>query len=285
MKVDVLSLTKTSIGKKDLPRQFDEPVRPDLIKRAVESIQANRRQKYGTDPKAGMKASAELSRRRRKYRGSYGHGISRVPRKILSRRGTRFNWVGAVAPGTVGGRKAHPPKAIKEWVRKINKKERRKAIRSALAATMNPEIVTARGHKVPESYPFIIESKVESLSKTKDVKDTLEKLGLKQELDRTSTKKVRAGKGKLRGRKYRIKKGILLVVSGDCPLLNSAENLLGVDIIDIKNINAELLAPGADVGRLTLFTDKAIDILDKQALFTNDYHASTTETKTKEEKK
>ena len=156
MKVDVLSLTKTSIGKKDLPRQFDEPVRPDLIKRAVESIQANRRQKYGTDPKAGMKASAELSRRRRKYRGSYGHGISRVPRKILSRRGTRFNWVGAVAPGTVGGRKAHPPKAIKEWVRKINKKERRKAIRSALAATMNPEIVTARGHKVPESYPFII---------------------------------------------------------------------------------------------------------------------------------
>ncbi len=279
MKVEVLSLTKTAVGKKDLPSQFSEQVRPDLIKRAVESIQANRRQKYGTDPEAGMKASAELSRRRRKYRGSYGHGISRVPRKILSRRGTRFNWVGAVAPGTVGGRKAHPPNTFKEWVRKINKKERRKAIRSALAATMVPELVTARGHIIPKEYPFIIETKAESLSKTKEVIDVLEKLGLKEELERTSTRKVRAGKGKLRGRKYRVKKGVLLVVSGDCPLLKSAENILGVDVIDIKNINAELLAPGADVGRLTIFTDKAIDVLGKQALFTSNYHAPSTEAK------
>jgi large subunit ribosomal protein L4e len=280
MKVDVLSLTKTSMGKRDLPSQFNEPVRPDLIKRAVEAIQSHKRQKYGTDPEAGMKASAELSRRRRKYRGSYGHGISRVPRKILSRRGTRFNWVGAVAPGTVGGRKAHPPKTYKEWVRKINKKERRKAIRSALAATMLPELVKARGHVVPDDYPFIIESKAESLSRTKEVVDALEKLGFKGELERTSERKVRAGKGKLRGRKYRVKKGPLLVVSGDCPLLRSAENILGIDVVDIKNVNAELLAPGADAGRLTIFTEKAIEVLDKKALFTND-HQKDIETKAK----
>lgn len=271
MKVEVLSLTKTSIGKKDLPIQFSEPLRPDIIKRAVEAIRSAKRQKYGSDPEAGMKASAELSRRRRKYRGSYGFGISRVPRKILSRRGTRFNWVGAVAPGTVGGRKAHPPKSYKAWIKKINKKERRKAIRSALAATMMPEIVKARGHMLPENYPFIIESKAEALSKTKEVIDMLKNLGFKEELARTENRKVRAGKGKSRGRKYKAKRGMLLVVSGDCPLLKSAKNILGVDAVEIKDINAELLAPGADPGRLAVFTDKAIDLLAQKALFTNDY--------------
>ena len=51
------------IGKMDLPVQFMEKVREDLIKRAVVAIQANKRQKYGTDPEAGKKASAKLSRR------------------------------------------------------------------------------------------------------------------------------------------------------------------------------------------------------------------------------
>ena len=85
-----------------------------LIKRAVLTLQNNKRQRYGANPEAGKKVSAALSKRRRKYRGSYGHGISRVPRKILSRRGTSMNWQGAFAPGTVGGRRAHPPKAEKK---------------------------------------------------------------------------------------------------------------------------------------------------------------------------
>ena len=125
MQLKILDTEGKESGKVDLPKQFSEPVRPGLIKRAVLAIQSHKRQPYGTDPRAGMKSSAELSRRRRKYRGSYGFGISRVPRKILSRRGTRMNWVGAFAPGTVGGREAHPPKASKKWAQKINKKERK----------------------------------------------------------------------------------------------------------------------------------------------------------------
>ncbi|MFC2135964.1 50S ribosomal protein L4, partial [Bacteroidota bacterium] len=107
MKLKILNTNKTETKTTDLPIQFYEPVRKDLIQKVFLAIQANKKQPYGADPEAGKRASAELSRRRRKYRGSYGMGISRVPRKIMSRRGTRMNWVGAFAPGTVGGRRAH----------------------------------------------------------------------------------------------------------------------------------------------------------------------------------
>ena len=166
MKLQILSISKEEIGKQELPSQFDEEIRPDLIKRAVISIQGNTRQAYGADPMAGKRASAELSRRRHVYKTAYGYGISRVPRKIMSSRGTRMNWVGAFAPGTVGGRKAHPPKANKNWTKKINKKERRKAIRSSIAATLSKEIV-GKNHIVPDNYPFIIENKIESLKRPK----------------------------------------------------------------------------------------------------------------------
>lgn len=252
----------------EMPNQFKEPIRPDLIHRAVLVVQANKRQPYGATPRAGQRCSAVLSRRRRKYRGSYGKGISRVPRKILWRRGTQFGWAAAFAPGTTGGRRAHPPKASKDWSQKINIKERRKAIRSALAASINEEVVKERGHKFTE-LPSIVDSKIETFTKTKQVKNYLLKLGLKDELERASVKKVRAGKGKTRGRKYKKKKGPLIVVSKECPLSKSGINIPGVDVCEIKNVNAELLAPGTIPGRLTIFSEDAIKLLDKNKLFTN----------------
>ncbi len=135
MKLNIISTSKEKKKEIDLPSQFNEEVRPDVISRAVLAIQSNKRQPYGASPEAGKRASAEISRRRHDYRGSYGHGISRVPRKILTRRGTRMYWVGAFAPGTVGGRRAHPPKVEKNYSQKINKKERRK--RSTGASRMD----------------------------------------------------------------------------------------------------------------------------------------------------
>jgi len=267
MELKIISTENKEIGKKKLPTQFKEVIRTDLIKRAVLALQSKKRQAYGTDPEAGMKASADLSRRRRKYRGSYGLGISRVPRKILSRRGTRLNWVGAVAPGTVGGRKAHPPKAEKIWELKINKKEKRKAIRSALAATLDKKIVTERGHNVPANYPVILESKIESIAKTKELKKIFEALDLSAELGRTSSKQVRAGKGKMRGRKYKKKVGPLLIVSKSCELEKSAKNIPGVETVLVDKLNAEMLAPGTIPGRLTFFTEAALDKLEKNKLF------------------
>jgi large subunit ribosomal protein L4e len=231
------------------------------------SLWNNKRQPYGSYADAGDRHSVKISKQRHDFKGSYGFGISRVPRKILSRNGIRFNWVGAQAPGTVGGRRAHPPKAEKNRKEKINKKERRKAIRSAMAAVMQKELVEKRGHRVPAGYPFVIDTQFESLSKTKDVIAALLKLGFGDELSRTEQRTVRAGKGKLRGRKYKTKKGILFVVSNNCKLQQAAKNIPGVDIAVVHTINAELLAPGFMLGRATLFTQAAIERLQKEKLF------------------
>jgi large subunit ribosomal protein L4e len=268
MKADVLSLDGKKLKQIDLPSQFEEDYRPDLIKRAVLVIQSNKRQKYGAKPDAGFRHSSKLSRRRRKYRGGYGTGRSRIPRKVMTRRGTQFNYVGATVASTVGGRRAHPPKAEKEWSLKINIKERRKALRSAIAATLNKILIKARGHRSEE--PLVVESKIEDLKKTKDVEIVLEKLGLSNELERTKEKKVRAGRGKSRGRKYRKKTGPLLVVSNKCSLQNAALNISGVDIAIVDSLNTELLAPGTHPGRLTVWSEKAIERLGKEKLFTNE---------------
>ena len=267
MKLKILDIAGKETGSRELPLQFKEKIEPDLIARAVLAMQANKRQPYGAKPDAGKRASAKLSRRRRNYRGSYGIGISRVPRKILTRRGRRFFWVGAFAPGTVGGRRAHPPKAEKVWEQKINKKERRKAIRSALSAVVEKNTVKLRGHLIPEAYPFAVASDFEGIKKTKDVFNIFSKLGFAKELERTNEKKIRAGKGKMRGRKYKTKKGILLVVSGDCSLIKASKNIPGVDVAKVNELNAELLAPGAKPGRATIFTDRAIEKIEKENLF------------------
>lgn len=267
MKVKILDVQGKNSGDLELPDQFKEEINEVLVKRAVHAIQANSRQKYGASSEAGMRHSVEISKRRRKYRGCYGHGISRTPRKIMSRSGTRMNWEGAFAPNTKGGRRAHPPKSEKILEKKINKKENRKAIRSALAATMNKELVSKRGHKVPENYPFILNDDFQSIDKTKNITAALNKLGIDKDLERTSERKIRSGKGKMRGRKYRIKKGPLIVVDDECKLLKSARNICGVDIVTLKQVNAELLAPGADIGRLTLFTKSALEKMSKEKVF------------------
>ncbi|MBN2458005.1 50S ribosomal protein L4 [Candidatus Woesearchaeota archaeon] len=269
MQLKILNESKVETGKIELPLQFKESIRPDMIKRAVLVINSNNRQPYGAYIKAGMRASAELSRRRHKYRGSYGAGISRVPRKIMSRRGTRLNWVGAFAPGTVKGRRAHPPKAEKVWARKINKKERRMAIRSAMAAGMVKELVKARGHKVPEHYPFVMDTKVEDIARTKDFMAMLCKLGFQDELARVAERKIRAGRGTMRGRKYKTRKGPLVIVSKDCPLLKAGRNMPGVEVIMVDKLNARSLAPNSTIGRLCLYSKSSIERIADEGLFTD----------------
>ena len=267
MKVDVLDITNKKVGEVNLPKQFNEDVRLDLISRAVLALQSSKRQPYGSMPEAGKRYSSTLSKRRRRYRGSYGFGISRTPRKILSRRGTRMYWVGAFSPNTVGGRRAHPPKAEKILGKKINKKERKQAIRAAISATMIGDLVKKRGHIIPENYPFVLDKKFEDLSKTKDVINALKVFGLEKELDRVGKKRVRTGRGKTRGRKYKVKKGPLIVVSKKSNVIKAANNIPGIDIANVKSLNLELFAPGAVPGRLTLWTAGAIEILEKEKLF------------------
>lgn len=266
-KIPTYNLQKQKMQEVELPTQFQEEYRPDLIQRAVHALQSAARQKYGASPEAGFRHSSRVSKRRRNYRGCYGFGISRVNRKILSRRGTRMFWVGAFSPQTVGGRRAHPPKAKKILEKLINKKENKKAIRSAMTATLDKTLVVQRGHRLPTEYPFIVDSALEKMQKTKEVENVLVQLGFAAELGRSSVKKIRAGLATRRGRKYKRKKGILIVISGDCPLIHAAENIPGLDVVKARELNAEALAPGALPGRVTLWTEGAINLIKTENLF------------------
>ena len=266
LKMKVLDLQGNKVKEIKTPEQFNEPYHPNLIKRAVLAIRENKRQPYGAYPLAGKRQAVDISRRRKDYKGSYGKGMSRVARKTMWHRGSQFAWEGAFVPGTKGGRKAHPPKAEKNRKVKVNVKENRKAIRSALSASLNETLVKLRNHRFT-IFPLIIVPQIEDLKKTSEVLQLLNKFGLKDELARAENKKIRAGKGKFRGRKYRIKKGPLFVVSKNCPLVKAVSNIPGVEIVPINRINAELLAPGTQAGRLTIYSESAIEKLEKEKLF------------------
>ena len=248
-----------------LPTQFDERVRPDIVKRAVLSIQSKNRQPYGADPEAGLKHVTRLNQRNNAFRGQKGKGMSRVPRKALLARGEQFYWVGAESPNTVGGRRAHPPKAEKDFTEEINKKERRKAIRCAISATSDEELVSEK-HDYEGDLPLET-SGISDIEKTQELKSELEDLGLEDELERVSEKKVRAGKGGNRGRKYVRKVGPLVVVAEDNGVKQAAANLQGVDVSVVDQLNAEKLAPGAKPGRLVVWTEKSLERLEDEELF------------------
>jgi len=269
MKTNIYSVTGAKKAQIALPSQFNESIRVDLIKRAVLAQQSHGYQPYGSDPLAGTRQGEATPKRRRKYRTTYGRGVSRIKRKFSWHRGTQFSFIGAFVASAVGGRKAFPPQAIKVIAEKINKKERHKSICSAIAATTKKALIEKRGHKVTDakSIPLVVEDKLEALKKAKDVKTTLTKLGLSKELARVSKRKVRAGRGTMRGRKYKTKVGPLIIVSKACDAVKAARNLPGVDVTQVSDLSAELLAPGTQPGRLTVWTKGAIERLGKEWLF------------------
>jgi len=246
----VFDLSGKSVGKIELPIIFATPIRPDVIKRAVLAIQSSNIQPQGRDPMAGKRTTAES-------RGT-GSGIARVPR-IKGGSGKA-----AFAPGTVHGRAGHPPTSEKRILKHISKKEKRLALRSAIAATASKELVVARGHAVEDvpEIPLIVTNDWEKLKKTKDVEAALTQLGILSDIYRVrESRKVRAGKGKFRGRKMKQAVGPILVVAEDKGIGEAAQNIPGVDVVEVSNLNAEDLAPGTHPGRLAIWTNGAIEKL------------------------
>jgi large subunit ribosomal protein L4e len=247
---EIFDLQGKATGKITLPNVFSTPVRPDVIKRAVLAIQSNRLQPQGRDPMAGKRTTAES-------RGT-GMGTARVPR--LKGGSGRAGF----APSTVGGRQPHPPKAEKTIVKEIPKKEARLALISAIAATAQKEFVAGRGHKVENvvQLPLIVDNAIESLTKAKEVEEAFAKLGIEADLIRVrDSRNVRAGKGKRRGRKMKQAVGALIVVVDNNTLMNAASNIPGVQVTTVTNLNTEMLAPGTHPGRLTVWSNGAIEQL------------------------
>lgn len=243
-KISVHDKSGKSAGQVEIPAVFSTPLRTDLIRKAVAVAQANRRQRYGASPVAGVRPSVEWPGK--------GKGMARTPRL---RQGNRAAFV----PNAFKGRRAHPPESRHFWNEKINVKERRLAIASALAATAQAEIVKARGHKVDDkvAFPIVVSDDFATTVKTSELAASLASLGLGADLERAKTGvHVRAGMGKLRGRAYRTPRSVLLVTAdGNAP---AAPNLAGVEVVAARNLSAEDLAPGGDAGRLTVYTQGAL---------------------------
>ncbi|HIM64031.1 MAG TPA: 50S ribosomal protein L4 [Candidatus Poseidoniales archaeon] len=255
-----------------LPDVFSSEVREDIIRSAVLASRANRRQPYGhrehdgkRAPQPGMKHSVEW--------WGKGRGVSRIMRKTGQR-------TGAQNPHTRGGRRAHGPKVDKDWSQKLNSKQRRLARDSAIAATVDTRMVAARGHRFDDDirFPIVIDGYVESRNGSDEKYDVeslplqystrkfvamMEGLGLSADLERAKGgRNIRAGKGKMRGRRYRTPKSILVVVSNRDGLHKAARNVPGVDVVVTKDLSAEDLAPGGDAGRLTVWTKAAVEALE-----------------------
>jgi large subunit ribosomal protein L4e len=248
----VFDLSGKEVSTVNLPQIFNTPSRPDVIKRAVVTIQSHSYQPQGRDPMAGKKNTAESRHA--------GLGIARVPR--LKERGQRA----AFAPGTVGGRSAHPPEAKKKIKKKLPKKEMHLALRSAVAATGSKEAVALRGHMVDDvpDFPLVVVDEIQGLKRTKTVEEALMNLGVWADIFRVKeSRKVRAGKGKMRGRKMKQAVGPLLVIAKNEGVAEAARNLPGLDVVSLENLNAEVLAPGTHSGRLTIWASSALENLDK----------------------
>lgn len=251
----------------NLPKVFSHPIREDLILRAFLAIKSHKRQPYGPGELSGLRTSAHYHGERRERYSMMNRGIARHQR-LHGKTVPGLFWQARIAPQTKGGRPSHPPLPEKNWYQKINKKEKIKAIASAIAATAVLDLVKNK-HRLDglKELPIVVEDGIENVSKTKEVTEFLEAIGLKEELERLKERKIRAGKGKMRGRKYKKKKGILFVVKNDEKIKKAIENIPGCEVVRVKDLSVEHLAPGGKPGRLTVFTKGAIEELEKMEKF------------------
>lgn len=261
MKATVLDITGKEKGKIDLPSCFSTRIREDVVAKVLETKKSQ--QPYGPSLVAGKQSSArgKIRHRRHVWQTHYGRGMSRVPRKVMSRRGTQFNWEAAGVPQAKGGMRTHPPKTISMInAKKINKKEAKMALKSAISATASEKFINKKYERLKSEkikVPFIVEDKLVGLKSKELIKALKEILGEKVFEIAMRKKGQRPGRGKSRGRKYKKCAGLLIVL-GEKEKLKTKN----FEIINAKNLGVNDLAKGG-LGRLTLYTENAIKYLEK----------------------
>ncbi|MFX1268102.1 MAG: 50S ribosomal protein L4 [Promethearchaeota archaeon] len=255
-KINVYNLDGNKKTLIDIPKIFTFNPRHDLIKQANVVFFTRKKQIQGRDKRAGLRNTSES--------WGTGHALSRAPRIKGSGFSTARN-VGRV-PFAKGGRRTHPIKAEKNIEKKINKKTKKLSIISAISASANTTWIKKRGHiidEVPE-IPLVVDDKIQTIKKANSVYSVLCDLGLKKDLHKIrKSKKIRAGKGKRRGRKYKRKKGILIVIKEDFGIVKAARNIAGIDVVNVENLSINDLAPGGLPGRLILWTQSSFNELNK----------------------
>jgi len=238
-----------------LPAVFRAPVRPDIVNLIHNEVAKNRRQPYCVSKPAGEQTSAE----------SWGTGraVARIPRV----RGGGTHRSGQAAFGNMcrGGRMFAPTKQWRRWHRKVGVAQKRYAMCSAIAATGVPALVMAKGHVIqgiPE-VPFVVSDKVQSFVKTKEAVEFLRRNKAWADVAKVyASRRMRAGKGKLRNRRHVQKLGPLVIYDQDQGVTKAFRNIPGVDCIQVDNLNILKLAPGGHVGRFVIWIESAFKKLD-----------------------
>jgi large subunit ribosomal protein L4e len=246
----------------ELPSVFETPFRYDVIHKVYVNLLSHSFQRQGRYPMAGEVVSAQSR--------NTGLGIARIARA----RGEGFSRAGQAAgvASVRHGRVAHPPESWKNIYKKVNDKEKQLALCSAIAATARKDLIERRGHKLSNisTFPIIVSDAIESISKTKDLVNLLQAIGLKQELDRVIySRKASSGTARRRGRKGRSAISAIIVISGRSDEADNNKNIFklsgsigGLDIKQVKNLSVLDLAPGSKPIRLTIFSESAIKELD-----------------------
>jgi len=239
-----------------LPAVFKAPIRPDIVSFIHHEVAKNHRQPYCVNKDAGHQTSAE----------SWGTGraVARIPR--VRGGGTHRSGQGAFGNMCRGGHMFAPTKVYRRWHRKVNTQQKRYAICSAIAASGVPALVMAKGHRIegiPE-VPLVVSDKVQSYTKTKEAYILLKRTKAYADVDQVcKTKRMRAGKGKMRNRRRIMKRGPLIIYDQDQGLTRAFRNLPGVDTLSVDNLNILKLAPGGHVGRFCIWTESAFKKLDQ----------------------
>ncbi|CAF3988791.1 unnamed protein product [Rotaria magnacalcarata] len=237
-----------------LPAVFRAPIRTDIVSFVHDQMRRNKRQAHAVSSKAGEQTSAE----------SWGTGraVARIPR--VRGGGTHRSGQGAFGNMCRGGRMYAPLKVWRKWHRKINLKQRRYALVSAIAASGVPSLVLARGtiETVPE-IPLVVSDKFQDLKKTKEAVAVLRKVGAWSDILKVyASKHTRAGKGKMRNRRTVMKRGPVIIYDKDNGVKKAFRNIPGVSLLNVERLNLLRLAPGGHLGRFLIWTESAFKKLD-----------------------
>jgi large subunit ribosomal protein L4e len=244
------------VNQTKLPAVMLSPIRPDIVQFVHTNMAKNKRQPYAVSSRAGHQTSA--------VSWGTGRAVARIPR--VAGGGTSRSGQGAFGNMCRKGRMFGPTKIWRKWHRKINTNQKRYAVASALAASSVTALVMARGHRISKlnEIPLVIDDKVKTIKKTKEAYAVLDVIGASPDVDKVKrTKKVRAGKGKMRNRRYVLRKGPLIIYDRTGTVNKAFRNLPGVELVKVDNLSVLNLAPGGHLGRLCIWTRGAFEKLDK----------------------
>jgi len=249
--------TGESTGKSiHLPAVFSTPIRPDLINIVHTNMAKNHRQAYAVSDLAGHQCSAE----------SWGTGraVARIPR--VAGGGTHRSGQAAFGNMTRGGHMYSPNTTWRRWHRKVNIGMKRYAVCSAIAASAIPALVAARGHAIDQinEIPLVVAAEtLANIDKTKKAVEVLKKLHVYADIEKViASKQLRAGRGKLRNRRFVKKLGPVIIYKEKSNMLKAFRNIPGVEFMNVEALNLLKLAPGAHLGRLLIWTSDAFSALD-----------------------